>query len=54
MLRMRCDKPDELLPILKMKYWVSDVLYASIDIFRYINMYDIDYPDDLIIREVVV
>ena len=101
MLRIRCDRPDELLPILKtvvckieeemanrlhtykagkiteeeliraitnlgkrksevlevvhqLRYWVTDVVYANIDLFRYINIYDVDYPDDLIIREVVV
>ena len=101
MLRIRCDRPEELLPILKtvvckieeeltnrlhtykagkiteeeatqaitslgnrksevlevihqLRYWIPDVVYANSDILRYINMYEIDYPDDLIIREVVV
>nr|DAQ28019.1 MAG TPA: hypothetical protein [Caudoviricetes sp.] len=102
MLRIRCDRPDELIQYLrstvtaielestnrlleyrsdklvgtgsvayeitklgnarseivdvvnKIRYNQPDVVYMNIKILEYLNKYNIDYPDDLIVREVVV
>ena len=38
----------------EIRYHQPDVVYADIQILVYFNRYNVDYPDDLIIREVVV
>lgn len=38
----------------EIRNYQPDVVYADIQIFVYLNIYKVDYPDGLIIREVVV
>lgn len=46
---------DEIIDLInKIRYNQPDVVYANIQILVYFNKYNIDYPDDLIVREVVV
>ena len=46
---------DEIIDLInEIRYHQPDVVYASIQILVYFNKYNIDYPDDLIVREVVV
>lgn len=46
---------DEIIDLInEIRYHQPDVVYASIQILVYFNRYNVDYPDDLIVREVVV
>lgn len=46
---------DEIIDLInEIRYHQPDVVYANIQILVYLNKYNVDYPDDLIIRNVVV